>query len=279
MPKRTGLGRGLDALLGDLGGDGEREVLLCDVQDLKPNPFQPRKGVEEELEELARSLKEKGLLQPLLVRRKGDGYEIIAGERRWRAAIRAGLKRVPVMVRDVTDREALELALVENLQRRDLNPLEEAEAYKRLIEEFGYTQEEVARRVGKERSSVANALRLLKLPPEAKQALRDGRITAGHARAILAAPTPEVQSALLKRILTEGLSVREAERVATPKASPKKAPVLDPDLQILLEELQRILGTRIRLRLSGKGGRLEVEFYSLEDLERIIAIIKEGGSR
>ncbi len=278
MPKKTGLGRGLDALLKGLEGEEGVEVLLCDVEDLRPNPLQPRRELDEEgLEELVRSIREKGVLQPLLVRRKGEGYEIIAGERRWRAAIKAGIKKVPVIVRDVDDREALEVALVENLQRQDLNPLEEAEAYRRLMEDFGYTQEEVARRVGKDRSSVANTLRLLKLPSEAKEALRDGRITAGHARAILAMPTVEAQLDLLGRILEKGLSVREAERASKPRTPRRKEGPPDPDLEAVLDELRSILRTQVRIRSRGNRGRIEIEFYCLDDLERIIGIIREGG--
>lgn len=275
MAKRGGLGKGLDALLRSTEGV-EGEVRWVDPRRVSPNPLQPRKQVDEgALEELAASIREKGVLQPLIVRPKGEGYEIVAGERRWRAALRAGLKAVPVIVKEVSDLEALELALVENLQRQDLNPLEEAEAYRTLIEEFGYTQEEVARRVGKDRSSVANALRLLKLPEEVKEALKEGRITAGHARAILSAGSRDAQLSLLRRILREGMSVRDAERAT--KGSQKGDGKVDPDVELLLDELRAILRAPVRIRGSRGRGRLEIEFGSLEDLERIIEIIRGGG--
>ncbi|RLB00690.1 MAG: chromosome partitioning protein ParB [Deltaproteobacteria bacterium] len=276
MAKRSGLGKGLDALLRGLEGEGEAEVFLCEVEELSPNPFQPRRDLgEEALEELARSIEQKGLLQPLLVRRKGEGYEIIAGERRWRAAQRAGLKRVPVILKEASDQEVLEMALVENLQRQDLNPLEEAEAYKRLMEEFGYTQEEVARRVGKDRSSVANTLRLLKLPPEVKEALREGRITAGHARALLAAGSPQEQLRLYQKVLREGLTVRDVEREARSRGTARRArEAYDPDTEALLEELRHLLKTQVRISYQRGKGKLEIEFYSLEDLERIVDVIR-----
>ena len=266
----------MDALLRGLEGEGEAEVFLCEVEELSPNPFQPRRDLgEEALEELARSIEQKGLLQPLLVRRKGEGYEIIAGERRWRAAQRAGLKRVPVILKEASDQEVLEMALVENLQRQDLNPLEEAEAYKRLMEEFGYTQEEVARRVGKDRSSVANTLRLLKLPPEVKEALREGRITAGHARALLAAGSPQEQLRLYQKVLREGLTVRDVEREARGRGTARRArEAYDPDTEALLEELRHLLKTQVRISYQRGKGKLEIEFYSLEDLERIVDVIR-----
>ncbi|RLA86339.1 MAG: chromosome partitioning protein ParB [Deltaproteobacteria bacterium] len=277
MVKRKVLGKGLDALLKGTGMP-EGEVFMCDIDRITPSPLQPRRAVDEKgLEELASSIREKGLLQPLIVRSRGEGYEIVAGERRWRAALRAGLKKVPVIVREVSDREALEIALVENLQRQDLNPLEEAEAYRVLIEDFGYTQEEVAKRVGKDRSSVANALRLLKLPAEVKEALKEGRITAGHARAILSAGPLEDQLELFRRILKGDLSVREAEGIAKRKRGEQEA--VDPDLELLLDELREILRAPVRIRGSRGRGRLEIEFHSLEELERIIEIIREGGRK
>ncbi len=277
MVKRKVLGKGLDALLKGTGVP-EGEVFMCDIDRITPNPLQPRRGIDEKgLEELTSSIREKGLLQPLIVRPKDDGYQIVAGERRWRAALRAGLKKVPVIVREVSDREALEIALVENLQRQDLDPLEEAEAYRVLIEDFGYTQEEVAKRVGKDRSSVANALRLLKLPAEVKEALREGRITAGHARAILSAGSLGAQLELFRQILKGDLSVREAEGIAKRKRGKQEA--LDPDLELLLDELREILRAPVRIRGSGGRGRLEIEFHSLQELERIIEIIREGGRK
>jgi len=273
-PKKSGLGKGLEALLGESFNEGE--VILCDLESLKPNPFQPRKFMDEKaIEELALSIKEKGILQPILVRPKDGGFEIIAGERRWRAAQRAGLKKVPVIVKEVSDRELLELALIENLQRQDLNPLEEAEAYKTLIEQYGYTQEEIAQRVGKDRSSVANSLRLLKLPEEVKEALREGKITRGHAMAILSLPSEKEQLQLLREILKGELSVRESESLS--RRLKKVSPSFDPELELFLEDLRRTLEAPVKIHYRKGRGRIEIEFFSLDDLERIVQKILKGG--
>lgn len=282
MVKKGGLGKGLEALLRDVRPLDAGEF-LCEVSLLRPNPLQPRKEWDPQaMQELIDSIREKGVLQPILVRPKGDGYEIIAGERRWRAAIEAGLDKVPVIVKEVSDKEALELALVENLQRQDLNPLEEAEAYRVLIEEFGYTQQEVAQKVGKDRSTVANALRLLKLSPEAKEALRRGQISAGHARVLLSIEDPEQQRSLLRLMVEKGISVREAERLASKEKKGKRTsffgPVLlDPDLLQLQEEFQSLLGLKVRIRLKGQKGKIEVEFNNLEELERVLELLRGGG--
>lgn len=255
--KPSGLGKGLEALL-PRGGGG---VVRLPLELVRPNPNQPRRRFREEaLRELVESIREKGLLQPLLVRPKGEGYELVAGERRYRAALEAGLKEVPVLIRDLTDREALEIALVENLQREDLSPVEEALGYQRLLE-MGLTQEEVSRRVGKARSTVANALRLLQLPEEALRALEEGRITPGHARALLMLPEEERLWAL-GEILAKGLSVRQAERLK------EKRPKPEPDLerQALAEGLSRSLGLRVRL----SKRRLVIEFSSEEELALIL---------
>jgi len=273
-PKKSGLGKGLEALLGESFNEGE--ILFCDLESLKPNPFQPRKSIDEKaIEELALSIKEKGILQPLLVRPKDGGYEIIVGERRWRAAQRAGLKKVPVIVKEVSDRELLELALIENLQRQDLNPLEEAEAYRTLMEQYGYTQEEIGQRVGKDRSSIANALRLLKLPEEAKEALREGRITRGHAMAILSLRSEKEQLRLLREILKGELSVRESESLS--RRLKREGPSSYPELELLLEDLRRRLEAPVKIRYRKGRGRIEIEFFSLDDLERIVGIILKGG--
>jgi len=255
--KPSGLGKGLEALL-PRGGAG---VTRLPLELIRPNPNQPRRRFRPEaLSELVESIREKGLLQPLLVRPKGEGYELVAGERRYRAALEAGLREVPVLIRDLTDREALELALVENLQREDLSPVEEALGYRRLLE-MGLTQEEVARRVGKARSTVANALRLLQLPEEALRALEEGRITPGHARALLMLPEGERLWAL-SEILSKDLSVRQAERLKVQKPRP------EPDLerQALAERLSQSLGLRVRL----SRRRLVIEFSSEEELALLL---------
>lgn len=242
----------------------------------------PRKDFDEAaLEELAVSLKNQGVLQPVLVRRDGRGYRLIAGERRWRAAQRAGLTELPAIVREATDAEAYELALVENIQRADLNPLEEAEAFRRLIEERKLTQEQAADRVGKDRSTVANALRLLSLPNEVKQLLIEGDLDMGHARAIVGLSKPAEMVALARAVVTEKLTVRETEaraKLMKGGVAPKKKRAqvrASPEARKLVEDLQRRLGTKVRLVERGGGkGSLEIEFFSFEDLDRIIGLIK-----
>ena len=262
MSKKTrGLGRGLDALLPKTGGHPTRLPLAL----IRPNPEQPRRRFDEAaLAELAASIAKQGLLQPLLVRPRGEGYELVAGERRFRAAQLAGLSEVPVVVRELDDRTALELALVENLQREDLSPIEEAQGYQRLLE-MGHTQAEIAEAVGKARSTVANALRLLQLDEASQEALAEGRISAGHARALLMAP-PGERPQLLQRIAGEGLSVRQAERLASrpKKTSPRRAAYAE-----LARDLERQLGFKVRF--SGEGrGRLEIFYYSEEELDAIL---------
>ncbi len=222
--KKRGLGRGLAALIPPVRSHGVTgDVLLCPVGDLTPNRRQPRQMAEDgPLDDLARSIKEKGILQPIVARKLDRGYEIIAGERRWRAAVKAGLTRVPVLVKEASDADTLELALVENLQREDLNPMEEAHAYRRLMEDFSLSQEDISRKVGKDRSTVANSLRLLKLPPSVQDALRTGAITAGHARAVLGLPTAGLQEKTLQDILAKGLSVRQVEDMVHHSAKKEK---------------------------------------------------------
>ncbi len=266
---RKALGKGLGALI-----PTEEGVKTCPVEDLRPGRYQPRRAFGEEgLEELARSVKEKGIIQPIVVRKAGDGYEIIAGERRWRAALKAGLKEVPIQLVDADDRESLELALVENIQRENLNPIEEAEAYKRLVEEFGYSHEEVALRVGKDRATVSNTLRLLKLPVEVREEILRGGISAGHARAILSLPTPSLQIEACRRIMKGGLSVREAERLVKRMAEGGRTGEkrsIPPEIRDLEDELKRALATKVEVKMGRRKGRLVIEFYSLEDLDRII---------
>ena len=282
MTKRPALGKGLGALLPDIEKEDRKNFFYCGIEEIAPSRYQPRKGFnEKKLTELAESIKEKGIIEPLIVRKTDGGYELIVGERRWRAAQSAGIKEVPVIVRDVTTREALELALVENLQREDLNPLEEAEAYKRLMEEFQYTQEELAKRIGKDRTTVANAVRLLKLPQEIKASLADETISSGHARAFLGLNSPEEQKMACSRVIQRGLSVRETERLVKrlnaqrSKRDMDDIPASEEDIQLgyLEETLRKFLGTQVRIPKRGRKGKIEIEFYSREDLERIIEII------
>jgi len=250
---------------------------MCGIEEIHPSPFQPRKTfLDEALQELVDSIKEKGILQPLMVRRKGEGYELIAGERRWRAAQKAGLKEVPILVKDVPDSEMLELSLIENIQREDLNPIEEAEAYKRLMEQFHLTQEEISKKVGKDRTTVTNTVRLLKLPAEIKQSLAEGKISMGHARAFLGLEGIDKQKLLLKRLLAGGLSVRQTESLVK-RFRTHNSPVsrkTNPEWSGLMEELQRILGTKVRIVGKRKRGKIEIEFYSLDELDRILEFLR-----
>lgn len=287
-PKKRGLGRGLDALL-----QKEEEpaapapVQSLPIDRLKPNRFQPRTRFDDEaIEELAASIKAQGIVQPLVVSPEPDGtYVIVAGERRWRASRRAGLETVPVVVRQVVDdREMLELALVENLQRSDLNPLEEAEAYLSLQEKFGLSQEDIASRVGKARTTVTNALRLLRLPDEVQELLREGRLTAGQARPLLGLPSREAQLALADRAVREGLTARDLERLCTEsnrepaREKPKKKPrPVEVHTAAAEEKLTRRLQTRVEIRRRGKGGILHIHFHSEEELMRLYDVLVERG--
>ncbi|HZF08460.1 MAG TPA: ParB/RepB/Spo0J family partition protein [Thermoanaerobaculia bacterium] len=283
--KKRGLGRGLDALLAppvpvapSEEGPVEVSVTHLPVASLRPNRFQPRTSFDEAgLDELAESIRAQGIVQPLVVTHEQDGsYSIIAGERRFRAAQRAGLSEVPVVVREgLDDRSRLELALVENLQRADLNPLEEAEAYQTLQESFGLSQEEVAGRVGKARPTVANALRLLKLPEEVLELLREGQLTAGQARPLLALPTPEEQVALALRIVRQGLSAREVERLTAPRPQTPAAPAPPAEVHAAAaaETLTRRLQTRVEIQRKGKGGVLRLHFHSEEELMRLYELL------
>jgi ParB family transcriptional regulator, chromosome partitioning protein len=276
MNKR-GLGRGLGALLSSTPTEGDT-LLEVGVSDIEPNPNQPRKSFDSKaLDELAASIRASGLIQPVVVRRQGPGYQLVAGERRWRAAQQAGLDRVPAIVREVTDAESLELALVENLLREDLNPMEEAEAFERLLSRFGCTQEELAHRVGKERSSIANALRLLRLPAPIQDDLRGGRLTMGHARALLALGTPGEQLRLRDEILAHDWSVRATEdtvRTATAGRPPKpKQRRRSVEMTALEESLQRNLMTRVRIVGSDRQGRIEITYANADELERLAALL------
>jgi ParB family chromosome partitioning protein len=281
MPKK-GLGKGLGALIPEVA-EARRADREVDVDRIMPSPFQPRRSFDEDkMEELTKSVQNQGIIQPLVVRPKGDRFELIAGERRWRAAMKAGVSRVPVVVREATDHEALQLALVENLQRQDLNPIEEAQGYRRLQEEFHWSQEETAEKVGKSRPAIANALRLLALPAEVQQQVTSGNLAAGQARALLGLHSEALVISTCREVIAKGLSTRETEKLVRRLLSGRKrrhlTPVIDPDLRSLVEELQRLLGTRVRLLPKARTtrGKLEVEYYSLSDLERIVAILKSS---
>lgn len=277
--KRKALGKGLGALLPDPepgAGDTATEVA---IDALEPNPFQPRNAIRpERLQELSASIRANGIVQPILVRRREGRFQIIAGERRWRAAQGLGLPTVPVAIRDVPDERLLELALVENIQREELQPLEEAQAFQRLQEEFRLTQEEIARRVGRERSTIANTLRLLRLPREARELLSAGKLDAGHARALLSLERVEEQLALARAVAKRGLSVREVERrvaaLRGAKARPDKR--RDPNTRAAEERLRAALGTRVRIARRGRGGALRIEFQSEAELERLFELILKG---
>ncbi|PIV23691.1 MAG: chromosome partitioning protein ParB [Deltaproteobacteria bacterium CG_4_8_14_3_um_filter_45_9] len=284
--KRMALGKGLGALLPEFGQAEPRTLLYCGLEEIIPNRSQPRKHFDEsKLQELAESIKEKGILEPLIVRRVDQGYELIIGERRWRAAQKAGLKEVPVIVKETEGREAFEISLIENLQREDLNPIEAAEAFKHLIEEFNISQENLSKRMGKDRTTITNTLRLLKLPLEIRNQLLQNLITSGHARAILSLENKEKQRELCALIIKKGLSVREAEALAkrwseTPKkkaASVKRRGDLESQLSSLQDSLRKYLGTKVHITQKDKKGKIEIEYYSYEDLERIVeAILKNA---
>lgn len=265
--KKDPLGRGLSAILKDIEEKGSTRLIAID--QIVPNPAQPRVRMNEKgIDELAASIGEKGLLQPIILKRKEKVYEIIAGERRYRAAILAGLREVPAMVRDVDDKEALEIALMENLQREDLNPLEIAAVYERFVEEFAYTHEEVARKMGVDRSSVTNCLRLLKLPDWVRELMTDGKLTQGHGRVILSLKNEREQKRFVERVLREGTSVRELERQARKKVDPR-----EPGVSLLEEALVKALQTKVNITLRKNRGKIIIEFYSREDLERLSELI------
>ena len=281
------LGRGLNALLP--GSEDEASTgsplpyFMCSLDSIRPNPFQPRKDSKDwNLDGLAESIREKGILQPLIVRKFDDfGYELIAGERRLRAAKLAGLDEAPVIVKDVSDNDTLEMALIENIQRQDLNPLEEAEAYKRLTMDFGLTQEEVAGRVGKKRSTVTNTLRILQLPDYAKQDIIDGALTAGHARVLLGLPDEKVLKNFRNKIISEGLSVRQTEKEAGAikkgKGTPggKKTPnrITGQTCRTITDNFSAYLGVKTKIIQNGKSGKLVIKYSSEDDLKRLVGLI------
>ncbi len=289
QPKKRALGRGLSALLttrpssltADITPD-QSTARSIPIKNIEPNPLQPRTIFNQgSLDELAQSIRANGIIQPLIVRSVNGVIQLVAGERRLRAASLAGLTQVPVVFTDIDDSRLLEVTLIENIQREDLNPLEIAEAYQRLIDELGLTHEQIAERTGKDRSTITNHLRLLRLPASIQQLVADRRLSMGHARALVAIPDAEQQCALAHKVAAESLSVREMERLArqhtaTPRESlpPNREKHLDPNWKAALADLQRILGTKVTVQLGSKGaGKLEIAFYSHQDLERIYELL------
>jgi len=282
--KKSRLGKGLDALI-----PSEKKVEtttgnLLPIERIKPNSAQPRKNFEDSaIQELAASIKEKGVIQPLTVRKSGSDFEIIAGERRWRASQLAGIKNLPVVIIEADDNEVLELALIENLQREDLNPIEEAEAYQKLADDFNLTHEEISKKIGKNRSTITNHLRLLRLTSRAKEALIDGLITAGHARALVTIEEEGLIDEYLDIIISGSLSVRQTEKLVKPAPGPKTKTENDPAeasdkqyIEAIAEDLKKSLGTKVRINGQAEKGKIEIEYYSGDELERLIGILKSN---
>ncbi|NLU11160.1 MAG: ParB/RepB/Spo0J family partition protein [Tepidanaerobacter acetatoxydans] len=283
MSKR-GLGRGLEALIPmdsieQKNGENVQEI---DIKAIVANDKQPRKDFDEQkLDELAASMKQHGVLQPVIVRKKGNIYELVAGERRWRAAAKAGIKKIPAIVKELSDADVMEIALIENLQREDLNPMEEALAYKTLMDDFGLTQEELSKRVGKSRSQIANTVRLLNLESEIQELVLQDKLTAGHARALLSIQNKKDRYDLAKKISSDALSVRQTEQMAKKISDESKQKKnarqkeINPVILDITEKLQRSLGTRVRIKGNERRGKIEIEFYSGDELERILEVITE----
>jgi ParB family chromosome partitioning protein len=278
-PKRPALGKGMGALLSSAAQEGGKKYFVCPVEELKPHSQQPRKYFDDgKMAELVASIKEKGVIQPLVVRQMGDHYQIIAGERRWRAAQKAGLDRIPVVIQNVSEDWALEVALIENIQREDLNPMEESAAYRHLMDNFDLSQEEVAKRVGKDRSTVANALRLLKLPGRVKDDLLTNRLSMGHARALLSLDDEADMVEASDEIIRKRLSVRETEKLVKKIKSfggvkpPKVEKSLDPNLESLMGAMKQALGTNVKLAPKGKGGQIVISYHDLEELDRLLEL-------
>lgn len=283
---KKGLGRGLDVLIGSAAVLEGQRLEEIGVDEIKPNSRQPRKYFDEDsIEQMARSIEAFGVVQPVVVRPTGAAYELIAGERRWRAARKAGLDKIPAVIRESTETSSLEMALIENIHRADLNGIEEAEAFQQLLEDFGITHEELSRRVGKSRTSISNSLRLLQLPLPVREAVVDGRITTGHARALLAwQDNPQQQALVLERICAEALSVRQAEDLArtdpvkTPKGDdpPREAKAKVPlpeEVQREAEKISDMLGARVKVTMGKRKGRVVIEFQDIDDLKRISSVL------
>ena len=290
MDKRKALGKGFQALMPDINSDSNAANILTaetsasmhmlSVDEIMPGRYQPRSAFKQEkLDELILSIREKGVVQPVLVRRTDAGYELISGERRLRAAKTLGLKTMPAIIKDVDDLNAMEMALIENLQREDLNPIEEAHAYQRLSQEFHFTQEQIAQAIGRDRASVANTLRLLNLPDKIQRLVSDDMIQMGHARALLAVSDERKQMRLCEKIISKGLSVREVEHMVRPHAQQRKqqpySVAQDPYTQTVEEELEKILGTKVSINHRKKRGKIVIDYFSLDDLNRIIELIRK----
>jgi ParB family transcriptional regulator, chromosome partitioning protein len=284
MVKRPALGKGIGALLNSATMEGGRRYFLCPIEDLQPHRDQPRKTFNDaKMAELVASIREKGIIQPLVVRQHEGRYQIIAGERRWRAAQKAGLHEVPVVIQDVSEAWAFELALIENIQREDLNPIEEAEAYRNLIDGFDLSQEEAAKRVGKDRSTVANALRLLRLPQKVRDDVVAVRLTMGHARALLSLEDEGDLLEAREQVVNKKLSVRETEALvkrirafATLPPKARRSREDNPQLLFLTGELKKALGTQVKIAPRGKGGKIEITYFSAQELERLLAVLGVG---
>ena len=294
VPKKGGLGRGLDALFADVpvkapketeviknreDGDEKDTVRYIKIHDIMPNANQPRKTFnEEKIEELAASIREHGIIQPIVVRKKSRGYEIVAGERRWRAAIKDELSQVPCLIRNLDDEKNMLIAIIENMQREDLNPIEEAEGLRQMTETFGMTQEQVSRSVGKSRPYITNSMRLLKLPEYIRESIADGRISAGHGRTLIAASDEDMRRSIWEKMIKEGLSVREAEKLAAGSPGAKKRKPAskrkNPDVARVEEDLKDIFGTKVSINAAGKKGKIEIEYYSGDELNRLIELLK-----
>jgi len=283
LKAKTGLGRGLEALLPQMATDYSDEVIQIPTDELRPNPYQPRQIMnDEKIQELADSIREHGVLQPIMVRKSAvRGFEIIAGERRFRAVISLGLPTIPAIVKEFTDRQAMEIALIENLQREDLNPIEIAEAYSRIVEHFTITQEELAKRVGQSRSHVANMLRLLSLPEEIRQSVSRGTISMGHARALLSITDAQSQKVLAKKVEEDGLSVRAVEQLVhrllhvsreTIRRESRRSD-LSSVVKAYEENFRECLGTSVRIVMGKNRGKIEIDYFSEDDLERILNLV------
>ncbi len=280
---KKGLGKGLDALFAEDTQKEESGVIEVKITEVMPNKNQPRKNFDEEkLEALSESIKEHGIIQPIIVTKKGDLYTIVAGERRWRAAKKAGIKKIPVLVREYDAVTTAEIALIENLQREDLNPIEEALGYRALMDEYNFTQEEISAKLGKSRSAIANSVRLLTLDDYAREKLTSGEITEGHARCALSVPAGVVREFFINRIIEEGLNVRQAENLAKDLANPKQPKTKRQDsafkieMERISQGLEQFLGTKVKLSGNSKKGKIEIEYYGNADLERLLDIIKRG---
>ena len=291
--EKGGLGRGLEALIADAAPienvgaakeqSGEHEdstdrVRYIKTFDIMPNANQPRKTFDEEkIQDLANSILEHGVIQPIVLRKKDKGYEIVAGERRWRAAIKAGLSKVPCLIRELDDEQNMLLAIIENMQREDLNPIEEAEGLNQMIVTYGMTQEQVSKSVGKSRPYITNSLRLLKLPEYVLELISEGKISAAHGRTVITVEDDEVRKRICEQIVKEGLSVRETERLVDEIGKPKRKPakrIKNPNVSRVEEELKEVLGTKININQKGSKGKIEIEFFSKEELERLIDMLK-----